>query len=331
MYCVILLLLGAGIFMPHSLISICCKRGELIESEHIGHAVISDSMGTIIAQAGNPQFLTYARSTVKPLQIVAMIEAGAVQQYDLSPADIAVICASHNGERDHIDQVQSILSKIGMTSTDLRCDIHDNCSGKHTGMLVLSRMLESDASHYDDLEDPVQLLIAQTIASICDMDSEELITAIDGCGVPVFGMPIHRLALGFARLGTPPASFQDPRKSACHTIIHALRQHPFLLAGTDRFDTDLVQITNGKIIGKMGAEGVYAFTIPNHNIGGAIKIVDGAERALYPAVVEILHQLNLLEDIELMKLRPYHKPDLINRLGESVGSIQPHCQLFYNH
>ncbi|MEX2416586.1 MAG: asparaginase [Paenibacillaceae bacterium] len=316
--------------MSKDLLFIRSIRGELTESMHTGHMVITNSQGTIIAQLGNPQYLTYARSTAKPLQALAIIEAGAVDQYNLSPADIAIICASHNGEQPHADQVLSILNKIGMTAVDLRCGIHDNCSGKHAGMLVLSRMLGIDALRYDELKHPVQLRIAQTIASVCDIDSLQLITAVDGCGVPVFGMPIHRLALGFARLGTPPPSFHNDRKNACHTIINALRHSPFLLAGTDRFDTDLIHITNGRIIGKMGAEGIYAFTIPGQDIGAAIKIVDGAERALYPAVVEILHQLKLLQENELMKLGPYHKPDLVNRHGEIVGSIQPHCQLHKN-
>jgi L-asparaginase II len=316
--------------MSQHLLTIRCIRGELIESVHVGHTVITNSQGTIIAQLGNPQYLTYARSTVKPLQAVAIIEAGAVDQYDLSPAEIAVICASHNGEQPHVDHVLSILDKIGMTSADLHCTIHDNCSGKHAGMLVLSKMLGIDASRYYELKHPVQLLIAKTIASICNVDSLQLKTAVDGCGVPVFGMPIHQLALGFARLGTPPPGFHDDRKNACHTIINALRHSPFLLAGTDRFDTDLIHVTNGKIIGKMGAEGVYTFTVPGQDIGAAIKIVDGAERALYPAVVEILHQLKLLQDNQLMKLRPYHKPDLINRHGETVGSIQPHFLLHMN-
>lgn len=313
--------------MSHNLITIRCNRGELTESVHVGHTVITNSQGTIIAQLGNPQYLTYARSAVKPLQAIAIIEAGAVDQYDLSPAEIAVICASHTGEQVHVEHVLSILNKMGMTSADLRCVIEDNCSGKHAGMLILSQMLGKDASRYDELKHPVQLQIAQTIASMCQVDPLQLITAVDGCGVPVFGMPIHQLALGFARLGTPPTSFHEDRRNACHTIINALQQCPLLLAGTDRFDTDLIRVTNGKIIGKMGAEGVYAFTVPGQDIGAAVKIIDGAERALYPAVVEILHQLKLLEDDELMKLRPYHKPDLINRLGKVVGSIQPHFLL----
>src|SRR5690554_2296395 len=122
--------------MTEQLVSIHCKRGELIESEHVGHAVITNSHGTIIAHAGNHQFLTYARSTVKPLQAIAMLEAGAEQQYDLNSADIAIVCASHSNESTHINQVQSILDKIAMTTEDLLVDVHDNCSGKHAGMLV---------------------------------------------------------------------------------------------------------------------------------------------------------------------------------------------------
>jgi len=313
--------------MSQDLLTIRCIRGELTESVHLGHAVITNSEGSIMAQWGNPRYLTYARSTVKPLQALAIIESGAVQQYGLSPEEIAIICASHRGEQLHVDTVTSILNKIGMSSADLRCAVNDNCSGKHAGMLVLSTVLGISARHYYELKHPVQLLIAQTIASICEVDVEQLITAVDGCGVPVFGMPIQQLAKGFARLGTPLPDFHSTRMDACHTIIKSLRHSPFLLAGTDRFDTDLIELTKGRIIGKMGAEGVYAFTVPGQDIGAAIKIVDGAERALYPAVVELLHQLKLLQAHELLKLRSYHKPNLYNRLGEIVGSIEPHCSL----
>lgn len=309
--------------MSQDLFVIRCIRGELTESVHLGHAVVSDTKGTIIAQSGNPQYLTYARSTVKPLQAIAIIEAGANHLYDLTPAEITVICASHNGEQEHVECVSSILNKIGYSAADLYCDIRDNCSGKHAGMLVLSNILGIDAAGYQHSHHPVQMRIASTVASICNIDVSQLITAIDGCGVPVFGMPIHQLALGFARLGTPPSSYRNERKQACDIIIDAIRHSPFLLAGTDRFDTDLIHATNGRIIGKMGAEGVYAFTVPGQDIGAAIKITDGADRALYPAVVEILHQLKLIEANELMKLRPYHKPNLLNRHGEIVGMIQP--------
>ncbi len=316
--------------MSHEQIIIHCNRGQLSESVHLGHAVVTDSLGKIIAHSGNPHYLTYARSTVKPLQVVSLLEAGANHRYDLTPSEIATVCASHNGEQEHIACVSSVLDKIGMTSADLYCDIHDNCSGKHAGMLVLSTMLNIDASGYEHIYHPVQRTIASVITSICDIEPSRLIIAVDGCGVPVFGMTIHQLALGFARLGTPPYSFHTIRKDACDTIISSLRHSPFQLAGTDRFDTELIRATKGRIIGKMGAEGVYAFTVPAQNIGAAIKIVDGAERALYPAVVEVLHQLKLLEDHELIKLHPYHKPNLINRHGEIVGSIQPHCLLSFH-
>ncbi len=316
--------------MSQDLFTVRCIRGELTESIHLVHAVVTDSDGSIIAHSGNPRYLTYARSTVKPIQAIAIIEAGAIQQHNLTQSEITVICASHNGEREHVECVTSILNKIGMSTADLYCDIRDNCSGKHAGMLVLSSMLGISASGYQQSQHPVQKRIASTVASMCNADTSQLVTAIDGCGVPVFGMSIQQLAIGFARLGIPPACVHTDRKYACDIVINAIRHSPFLLAGTDRFDTDLIRITSGRIIGKMGAEGVYAFTVPSQGIGAAIKIVDGADRALYPAVVEILHQLKLLGDSELMKLLPYHKPNLINRHGEIVGWIQPECILSLN-
>jgi L-asparaginase II len=326
-----------------------CIRGTLDESIHLGHAVITDAQGKILSRIGDPQYVTFARSAAKPLQAIPLIESGAVHQYSLSHEEIAVICASHNGENPHIDAVSSILNKVGMASSDLHCGVHDpfyqpaaealqrtglrpsslhnNCSGKHAGMLMLGRMLGTALVYYERLEHPVQLLILKTIAAICDINVERIITGVDGCGVPVFGLPLDRLAVGFAKLGTPPPSFSNERANACRTIIKALRQCPFHLGGTDRFDTDLIRVTDGRIIGKMGAEGIYAFTVPDHNIGAAIKIVDGAKRAIYPAVVEILQQLKLLKGSEVIKLQSYHKPILKNHHGKIVGCIEPDFRL----
>ena len=324
------------------------QRGLLTESIHTGHMAAVDYRGDLIASVGNPQFVTFARSTAKLLQAIPLLETGAASSLGLNQADIAVTCASHSGEAAHTKQVQSLLSKAGLSSSLLQCGIHppfdqlsaekvrqsgedftavhNNCSGKHGGMLVLAHYLHASLENYMDPNHPVQKAMLKVISEMTEMPIEDIHLGTDGCGVPVFGLPIAKLALGYSKLGHGE-SMSAQRSEACTTIISALRKHPYLLAGRNRFDTRLIEVTGGRIIGKMGAEGVFTLAIPEEKTAMVIKIQDGSERALYPAVVEALSQMNMLTADELQELRTFHHPITRNWKGDQVGSLLPAFQV----
>lgn len=319
-------------------------RGPLTESVHSGHIAVVDASSKILYQYGNPNYVTFARSTAKLLQVIPLLESGAADYYKLTPAEIAVMCSSHNGEAEHVATVDAILAKLDLDATALLCGthepwhkvtrekmkcenikpqpLHNNCSGKHANMLALAAYTGSPLTAYNSFDHPVQTRILQTICELAQVDIDDVQLGVDGCGVPVYGLNISNLALAFARFGSRdlvPAS----RADACQRILQALRAHPFMLGGSDRFDTELIRATKGRIIGKMGAEAIYAITVPEAQLGIVIKVADGSRRAVSPAVVEALRQLDLLTSKELEQLALFHKPLVTNRRGETVGTIEP--------
>ncbi|TXK85706.1 asparaginase [Paenibacillus sp. N3.4] len=323
-------------------------RGNITESIHHVHLAVVNNQGTLLYQAGDPHFLTFARSTAKLIQTLPVIESGAADRFGLEEAEIALCCASHNGEVEHVSTAQHILGKLGFNHAHLQCGahepyhaataqamrdrgeapttLHNNCSGKHSGMLTLTAHLGASPDTYMRIEHPVQQLMLETVCEMSGMSREQIQLGTDGCGVPVFGMPIKHLALAFARLGNP-AGLSQTRANACQRIVAAVRKYPQFLAGSDRFDTQLIEITNGRIVGKMGAEGLFALTIPERELGFVLKIEDGNLRATYPAVVEALKQLDLLTESEVSALAAFHTPAVYNWQGTQVGYIRPDFQL----
>lgn len=323
-------------------------RGSLTESMHRGHIAAVDSKGRLIAFAGNPLHYGYMRSTAKLLQAIPLLEARGDEQFGLTEAETALCCSSHGGEPEHTAVVQSILHKLELSESALACgrqepiykpaadelkqeglkpsQLHNTCSGKHAGMLVLAKAMNLSIEQYTHLEHPVQQKMLHTVSDMCGVPAESIGVGTDGCGVPVFAVPLSSLAYAYARLGSPE-ELAPQRASACRKIIHVVGRHPYYVAGTDRFDTRLAEVTRGRVIGKMGAEGVYALTVPDRGIAMAVKIEDGAERALYPAAAEALVQLGALTPEEAGQLADFHHPKVINRRGETVGFIRPSFQL----
>lgn len=327
-------------------------RGQLVESVHLGHVAVADTAGRLKYFAGNPDMVTFARSTAKPLQAIPLIASGAAEKFALNDREIAVACASHNGEAAHVAVVNGLLHKIGLDASWLKCGVHEpfhrpaalelmrsgqqpgalhnNCSGKHAAMLALAVHLGAPLDAYDHPDHPVQLHARKAVYGMAGLDPDKAIMASDGCGVPVFAMPLNALARAYARFGASapaPAQTADAAADACRRIIAALRREPYYLAGTDRFDSELIRATGGRIVGKMGAEGVYAAAVPERGLGIALKIADGSKRALYPAMVEVLCQLGVLRPEELEALRPFHRPPVLNRRGEPVGVLEPRFKL----
>jgi L-asparaginase II len=315
-------------------------RGALVECVHRGHIAVSDPSGRVLQSVGSPHYVTYARSSAKLLQAVPVIASGVAERFGLTASEIALLCASHSGEEQHVEAVYRILAKLGLDEAHLQCGahapyhkpsaaalrksgaapkaVHNNCSGKHSGMLALAKHMNASLEDYKLPAHPVQQAMLASFAAFAGVQTEDITLGTDGCGVPVYGLPLSRLAAAYARLGQPTIDAK-----ACRTVLQAIAAHPEMIAGSDRYDTALIRATKGRIIGKMGAEGVFTVTHPGKGLGLAVKIEDGAQRALYPAVTEALTQLDWIDEREYAALADFHTPLVRNWSGDEVGSTVP--------
>src|SRR5678816_285461 len=326
------------------------KRGAITESRHRGHIIAVEPGGNIIASLGAPHNVTFPRSSAKPFQALPLLLTGAAERFGFTDRQVALACASHNGEPIHTEIVASMLKKIGLGPEALKCGIHEpysqevaqqlradgqqpnvlqnNCSGKHAGMLALAKHLGASTENYDSPENPAQIGIARTIASFSGVPVQDLAVAVDGCGVPVFGITTKAMALAFAKLVSPAAEFDDATKASCNRIVRVMTAFPELIGGTkDRLDTEIMRSSPGRIVSKVGAEGVYTAGIlpceewPN-GLGLALKIEDGDDHRARPTVViEALRQLGVLRDESLEAVAKYSFFPVRNRRGDLVGEI----------
>jgi L-asparaginase II len=326
-------------------------RGTIVESRHRGHVVSVNGSGELIAYLGSPDTVTYLRSSAKPFQAIPLVASGAADRFGLTEQELAIACASHNGEPIHTAAVLSILNKIGLPPAALKCGthepfsaaetrklrergeepnvLHNNCSGKHAGMLALALHLGAPTESYDQLDSPVQVSIRNVIQQFSGVTADALAIGIDGCGVPVFGMSVRAMALMYARMVAPPATFDDSIRTACARIVSAMTSYPELIGGTtERLDTEMMRAARGRVISKVGAEGVYTVGVlpcgewPN-GMGLALKIEDGENfRARPTVVIEALRQLGVLQDESLSAVAPYARFVVRNRRGDEVGEVR---------
>jgi L-asparaginase II len=310
-------------------------RGDQIESVHHGRYVVCDTQGEIKDSLGDPKSYVYLRSSAKPFQALPLIFSGAADAFGLTEEELAVACASHSAEPRHLSAVRSILRRAGLSEDDLQNGahpprhvltaarlarngekprpIHGNCSGKHAGMLAVCVHAGWDPAGYRDPEGPLQKLVRRTVAKLCGLETESIQIAGDGCGVPVFALPLQNLALGFTRLATGGAEdFPEDLLEATLRVRDAMRAHPFMVAGTGRFDTRLMEETD--LIAKSGAEGVFAAGDPE-GWGLALKISDGAGRAIAPTALTTLslRGVRIPEELEVGAVKDLH--------GKTVGKV----------
>ncbi len=331
-------------------------RGLIIESRHRGHVVAVDADGREIARLGSPETVTYLRSSAKPHQAVPLVASGAADYFNFTAQEIAISCGSHSGEPIPTQTVAGMLRKIGLDESALKCGVHEpfsrevahdmrergiepnvlqnNCSGKHTGMLALALHLGAPVETYDAPENPVQKLILRAVAEFSGVSVEEIAIAVDGCGVPVFGVSISAMALMYARLVAPPKGMDDKTRAACERIVAAMTTHPEMVGGTiERLDTELMRASGGRLISKVGAEGVYTVGVrPSaewpRGLGLALKIEDGEDRRARPTVViESLRQLGALSRAALDALAPYSSFPVQNHRGDKVGEVRASFEL----
>lgn len=323
-------------------------RGSIIESSHYGDLVVVDVAGKILYSMGNAYLQTFIRSAAKPFQAINVINSGAAKQFSFSASEIAIMCASHYGESFHIKTIEQILQKIGLTEKDLLCgDVTSlnykyalqlawehiapnpkisDCSGKHAGMLAVCKKANYDTRHYNKLEHPCQQEILRIISEICHYSTDIINIGVDGCGVPVHALPLYNMALGYARFANP-IHLQLNYQEAAKQIYDSMVLHPEMISGTEGFCTDLIKTASGKLIGKVGAEGIYCVGIKDKGLGIAVKVRDGAMGVLPPIVIKILKKIKVLDSEELKNLEAYETIPIYNDLNAMVGEIQTAFEL----
>ncbi len=322
---------GAG--LPEDVPLVAVRRGAVVESVHRGRFAFCDPEGNVLEAAGDPEAYLYARSSAKPLQALPLVLSGAADAFGLSDEELAVACASHNAEESHLAAVRSILDKAGLSEDDLQSGApppqpppearnllqnrdeppphHRNCSRKHPRMLPPGAPLGLDTGGYRRPDHPLQVRILELLAEVCGLDRDEVLIAGDNCGVPAFALPLRGLAIGFARIATG-RGLSDEVAWAAQRLRDVMRAHPFMVAGTGRFDTEVMGSTD--LVTKGGAEAVFAAGSPE-GWGMVMKISDGGGRAVRPAALTALAGRGV--DV------PEAKSEIRGLHGEVVGELEP--------
>lgn len=318
-------------------------RGNLVESVHYIAACAVHARGDVLLEAGDIDSPVYLRSSSKPFIAAAAIEAGVAEAFGLTTQEIAVMAASHTGEPFHVEAVRSILQKIGMDASALQCGaqlpydeaaartllrsgeeptaLHNNCSGKHAGILALCKVIGADAATYLDANHPAQRAILSLCARLSDDDASSWPLGVDGCGIPVYATPLRKAALSFARFASLDGIDALDAK-ALRVVRDAMVSYPAYVGGTGTLDTDLMRVANGTIACKVGAEGVHAVSVIPQHVGYVSKVIDGASRGRAPSTLAVLGQLGALSEAQLQELKAFAEPVVYNRAGRAVGTVR---------
>lgn len=327
-------------------INVYVTRGGITESQHELTAVVVNSEGEVLEQWGDVTKPVYPRSAIKALQALPMVERGGAERFGFSDKELALCCASHNGEPDHVATAQSMLEKVSCNETHYECgrqwpmrpeagyalaaagqtpdQRHNNCSGKHAGMLALAQLLGADTQGYIQADHPVQQTIRETFEQMCDINLTTAPVSPDGCSAPTWAMPLTALALGFARFADP-SRLTPQRAHACRTLYRAVVTHPFMVAGTDRYCTDMMSVLNDRVFLKVGAEGVYVAAIPDQKLAIALKCEDGAKRAAERLMTALLDRYGVTQTIADDLMVPFRVPEIRNWNGLLTGVVT--CEL----
>jgi L-asparaginase II len=322
------------------------RRGDTVESVHYGAIAVVDDGGREIASVGDPASIVLLRSAAKPVQALPLLQSGGAERFGLRDDEIAVMIGSHNGEPIHVAAVRTILGRIGLDESALQCGahppyhrpaaralrragaeptaLHNNCSGKHAGMLAQAVQMGAPVASYLEADHPVQVRIRRLVESICGLEAGEARVAIDGCSAPTFAVPLRGAALMYARLVVPEA-VTPGHGEAARRAVAAMRRHPEMVAGTDRLCTDLMRAGSHGLIAKIGAEGIYglAFERDGRGYGVALKIADGdGVRGRFSAALEAVRRLGALAPEAAADLRARFVGEVRNHRGLIVGRVE---------
>jgi L-asparaginase II len=328
-------------------------RGGMVESVHRGSVAVVDARGKLVAFAGDPSTRTCLRSAAKPFQAIPLLEYGGREEYDLTGEELALTCASHGGEPVHVSTAAALLRKGEFDEEDLLCaphlpfddksaadlrasgeppsPLHNNCSGKHAGMLLATQVMDAPSAGYIAPDHPLQLLMRHTIADFAGLTPADVPYAIDGCGVPAFFLTLYRAAFAYARLmdGAIERYAESGRQ-----VIEAMTSHPHYVAGNWSMTTPLMAAFRGELLAKEGAEGFYGMALApsltgdyDGPLGVAIKIEDGSmDRGRDPVVLRVLELLGV-ELEERAGLAAYRDTTTRNYAGTVVGEVRAEFEL----
>jgi L-asparaginase II len=334
---------------PVALVTV--SRSGLVESTHYGDIVAANCEGRVLAFAGNVERLAYMRSSSKPLQALLVLQTGAADSFGFSEKEVAICCASHSGSAEHVETVLGILDKLGLSEADLECGTHmpgdteerqritaegvqpspahNNCSGKHCGMLASARAMDVATAGYSKIEHPVQQKTLANMAAMCEIAAGDIRLGTDGCGVPTFGMPLRNMAIGYARL-TSPENGLCPASAESLRIADAMAAAPVMISGAGSFNTTLLEVGGKEITCKGGAEGLFMVGVRGGDMGMAVKVSDAGGRAQAPAVLAALAQLEILSEEQREKMAAFARPEVRNCHDDLVGEIRAVLELEFN-
>jgi L-asparaginase II len=316
----------------------------MVESHHRGSAAVIDADGRVVRAWGDTDAPVFARSAIKPLQALPLVETGAADRFGLGNVELALACASHRGEPIHVETVRRWLARADLGPQDLECGahapgnaaaaeamirageapspVHNNCSGKHSGFLTTARHLGEPTRGYIAPEHPVQKRVRAVLEEMSGLDLSRAPTGTDGCGIPVIGMSLRGMARAMARLANPKGLSAD-RAAAGKRLLDAMAAAPLMVSGTGTFNTVMMTVAGSTVRLKTGAEGVYCAMLPGLGYGIALKMDDGAARASEVAVGAILDSLGAFTDQQRETLAPQLRPIVKNVAGRDVGEIRP--------
>jgi L-asparaginase II len=318
-------------------------RGDVIENRHRGAIAVCDPAGRLVHAWGDVDALVYPRSSVKTLQALPLVESGAADHFNLDDAELALACSSHNAEPGHTETVQGWLKRIELDEDALECGahapyhvpsaealllshveagrIHNNCSGKHTAMLTTCRFLGEETHGYIERDHPAQQRWFDSLGEMADVDMRRLPWNRDGCGIPVIAMPLKSIAAAFARIAAPD-DLAATRAAAVERLGNAIASNPFMVAGSGRLCTEVIELSGRRTLVKTGADGVYTAALQEQGLGVALKIDDGNGEAAQVAVLAVLRHLGGLHSDELEALAPRCRMPISNTRGVITGYRQ---------
>lgn len=319
-------------------LDVVVTRGSIVESYHRVHAAVTRG-DEVITSARDAHLVASWRSCAKPFQAMPFLDAGGHTTLGWGDDQLALACASHGGEPEHVAVAKAMLRDIGLEEGDLACGVHDplaprgmkllrdaglrptrlhnNCSGKHAAMLARAHLAGWSTHGYEREGHPVQEACLTSVAAWTGLLSSDIDRGVDGCGVVVFNLPLDAMARAYARFAAAIARGEPVARRIADAII----ARPFLVGGTDRFDTVIIEETRGNVIAKIGAEGVHCAAVLDQGIGIAVKVEDGAARAQYPALLDILRRFDALPDPLPARLADFARPHVRNTRGETVGEV----------
>ncbi|MHB2169743.1 asparaginase [Alsobacter sp. R-9] len=319
-------------------------RADVVESRHRGSVAVVDETGAVVLALGDVERPVFPRSAVKALQALPLVESGAADRYGLDPAELALACSSHSGEPAHAAAAAAMLDKAGRTPGCLECGahwplnesagrhlasegqaptaLHNNCSGKHAGFVCLACGTGADPAGYVGPDHAVQKAVKRAVEDMTGVRLETALRGVDGCSIPTYATPLVALARAFARFGSGVGIPAD-RAAAAARLRAAVAAHPFMVAGTDRFDTRLMTALGDRVFSKTGAEGVYCAALPGQGLGIALKCDDGQTRAAEVMLAALVRRFLPLAGADATALDAMVEPTLRNWRGIDVGRLRP--------